>query len=187
MVSKSRVESVRCEECGEQFCKGVFEEDLRCSSCISTKYHDVFSYQINLNDRSVWAVLFSCVLVALACVLSPCNAWAVSTPIPDAVAYECLCGEACNQGIVGMMAVGEVLRVRGSTKGVYGCKTGLYSKAPEYVKRQVREAWSNSATSNFTHKADHFENVGKFGKPKWADSMTKTVTIKSHTFYKSRG
>lgn len=50
MQSKSRVESVRCDGCGEQFCKGIYDEDLRCTSCISAKYHDDFTYQVNFNQ-----------------------------------------------------------------------------------------------------------------------------------------
>ncbi len=105
--------------------------------------------------------------------------------IPDEVAYKCLCGEACNQGMIGLMAVGEVIRTRDKgTQGVYGCKSDLYSRSPDYVKRQVREAWRKSATSNLTGRATNWENVKAFGKPYWADSMEKTVRIKDHQFYK---
>lgn len=104
--------------------------------------------------------------------------------VNNLVAYKCLCGEACNQGYDGLTAVGEVLRVRGGTKGLYGCKSNLYDKSPDYVKSQVKKAWERSESSNLTRGSTHFENVKAFGKPYWAKYMQPTVKIKDHQFYK---
>lgn len=47
----------------------------------------------------------------------------------------------------------------------------------------AKKAWAESAKSNLTKGATHWENVKAFGKPKWASKMKKTVTIKDHVFF----
>ena len=179
-------ESIRCSECDMPFNKSIYEEDLRCGSCVTKKYSDVFHFSINLDDRFREILLMS-ILVGFLSLMGQSTASAMpSTTIPDAVAYECLAGESADQGVVGMMAVGEVLRLRGSTRGFYGCKTGLYSKSPEYVKKQVREAWVKSETSNLTKGAWFFENTRVFGEPYWAKDAIPTVRIKDHLFYRRK-
>jgi len=183
MVSLNRFENVRCEECSEPFRKSIYEEDLRCNRCISKKYQDVYYYQVS--DRSVLTIILGCLFLAFFGLMSPSEAKAGQpTSIPYSVAYECLCGEACNQGQIGMTAVGEVLRRRGSIKGVYGCRGNMYRKSPEYVKEQVRKAWKESEHSDLTGGATHWENVQMFGQPRWADAMVVTTKIKDHTFMK---
>ena len=104
--------------------------------------------------------------------------------IPDSVAVQCLIGEAGNQGFQGMQAVGEVLRLRGSTRGLYGCKNPVFSHSSPKLREQALKAWKASKTSNLTKNATHFENVEAFGMPKWAKSMTRIIKIKNHTFFK---
>ena len=95
-------------------------------------------------------------------------------------------GEAENQGFRGMLAVAGAIRNRGTLKGVYGTrskrvKNTLYS---EKTYRIAQQAWLDSAEIDITEGATMWENVVDFGKPYWADSLTKTVVIGSHQFYK---
>ena len=112
------------------------------------------------------------------------QATAYSMPISEEIAVKCLIGEAGNQGFEGMQAVGEVLRLRGSIKGLYGCKNRVFSHSSPKLRKQALSAWKASKTSNLTKKATHFENIEVFGEPYWAKGMTKTVKIKDHTFLK---
>lgn len=124
-------------------------------------------------------ILFIAIFLLTA---SPCFAQTIT----ETQAIQCLIGEAGNQGIEGMTAVGEVLRRRGSTRGLHGCKTALSRHSKEKLRAEARQAWRASETSNLTNGADHFENVEAFGFPKWAKNMKQTVKIKNHTFFVSK-
>ena len=106
--------------------------------------------------------------------------------ITEEQAVRCLIGEAANQGIIGMTAVGEVMRRRGSTKGIYGCNAKHIAKEPQKVWVAARKAWRDSARTNLTRHATHWENTTAFGVPRWAGSMVKTVKIKDHVFYRQK-
>jgi spore germination cell wall hydrolase CwlJ-like protein len=93
-------------------------------------------------------------------------------------------GEAANQGELGMVAVGNVIRNRGHLRGLYGLRNPMVDKQPAWVWRQAERAWAQSATNDVVHGATHFENVKAFGRPRWAAGMRVTVVIKDHTFYK---
>lgn len=104
--------------------------------------------------------------------------------IPDAMAVKCLVGEAGNQGFEGMQAVGEVIRHRGATKGLYGCENKVFRHSKQSLKQSALRAWKASETSNLTQGATHFENVESFGFPSWAKKMKQTIKIKNHTFFR---
>lgn len=96
----------------------------------------------------------------------------------------CLVGEAADQGLIGMTAVGEAIRNRGTLKGVYGCRSPLYDREPQWVRDMAHRAWIASETSDLTHHATHWENIKSFGKPYWVASMEETARIGNHVFYK---
>lgn len=98
-------------------------------------------------------------------------------------AERCIVGEAASEGFEGMVAVGEAIRNRMTLKGVYGCKSDLYDREPQWVRDKAKDAWEASATSNLVKGADHWENVKAFGKPYWADSMELKATVGNHNFY----
>ena len=104
--------------------------------------------------------------------------------VSEAQAVRAMVGEASNQGYTGLLAVGNVIRHRGSIKGLYGAKAAHCDKEPSWVWILARKAWAESATNDVTMNSTHFENVSKFGQPVWARSMTKTVKIGKHQFYK---
>lgn len=104
--------------------------------------------------------------------------------VSDEIGVRCVIGEASNQGLGGMTAVADALQNRGTTKGVYGCKSPHVDKEPSWVWKMARKAWQGAKTANPTQGASFWENVKAFGKPYWADSLVKTVLIKDHQFYK---
>lgn len=101
-------------------------------------------------------------------------------------AIQTIVGEASGQGLDGMIAVGEVLRRRGSVKGFYGFKAMEKRKEPQAQWDMAKIAWERSRTSNLTRGATLFENIEAFGFPKsWNKSKVKFVTkIKDHSFFR---
>lgn len=95
----------------------------------------------------------------------------------------CVLGEASGEGYLGMVAVAEAIRNRGTLKGVYGCKAKFVKNEPEWVFILARKAILEAKTSNLTNGATHWESVD-FKRPYWADSMVETVQIGKHVFYK---
>ena len=128
------------------------------------------------------AVMAALLTVLLAIGLPSC----ANAEVSDEQGVRCIIGEAANQGFDGLIAIADALQNRGTTKGVYGCTSARASKEPSYVWERARRAWQEAKTSNPTHLATHWEAVGLYGEPYWASSMTKTVKIKDHTFYKGR-
>lgn len=122
----------------------------------------------------------------LMAILCPLNAFAKTPSFTSENAIKAIIGEAENQGYDGMYAVACAIRNRGTLKGVYGVnaqrvKKQLYSH-DTWVK--ARKAWFDSKNGpDVTIGSISWENLD-FGEPYWAKSMTKTVKIGSHTFYK---
>jgi len=106
--------------------------------------------------------------------------------IDRALAIKAIIGEAENQGLVGMTAVGEAIRNRGHLKGVYGVKSKRVNKAPKWVYKQAEKAWDDSANTNLVKGADHWESTD-FKQPSWSINMKETAKIGKHRFYRSGG
>ncbi len=104
--------------------------------------------------------------------------------IPDDVAVRIIVSEAGNQGLKGMICVGEVLRRRGSIKGFHGYQASSIKRQPKYILKMAAKAWEQSADTNYTQGADHFANIRRYGKPWWVKHCTKTYEYKDHVFYK---
>jgi len=103
--------------------------------------------------------------------------------IPNNVAVRIIVSEGADQDLRGMICIAEVLRLRASTKGFYGYSSNRKVQ-PGSVWQTAGKAWQESAYTNYTRGADHFENIHKFGKPWWARYCVKTYEYKDHTFYK---
>lgn len=105
--------------------------------------------------------------------------------IPTRVALRVLVGEAANQGLKGMICVGEVLRRRGgSPKGFVGYNSGLIDREPKSTIELALEAWRQSAFTNYTKGADHFINP-KGKEPYWVKHFEHVYTYKDHKFFKA--
>jgi len=112
------------------------------------------------------------------------NLNAYAQQVPSDVAARIIVSEAADQGLKGMICVGEVIRNRKSTKGFYGYKSNRLMSQPKAVREMAQKAWDLSAHTNYTNGADHFEDVHKFGEPWWAKDCVKTYEYKDHIFYK---
>ena len=104
--------------------------------------------------------------------------------IPHDVAVNVIVSEGADQGLKGMICIGEVLRIRGSVKGFYGYPSNRMKVQPKSVWEMAAQAWRQSAYTHYTKGADHFENVRSFGEPWWAKYCVKTYEYKDHVFYK---
>ena len=101
----------------------------------------------------------------------------------DEIEIHCIMGEARGEGLIGMTAIAEAMRNRGTLKGVYGCKATF--SEPNWVWRIARQAWLDSYDSNLTKGATHWESTD-FVIPYWVKAMDITVTIGKHVFYKEK-
>lgn len=113
--------------------------------------------------------------------------------IGEQLAIRAILGEAEGEPYLGKVAVGEVLRFRKSVRGFYGAKAvafrdGRYYRGSRPIDAvtvgEALKAWRESAQSNVSRGATHFENVKAFGVPYWASTMVPTVKIASHQFYR---
>ena len=102
----------------------------------------------------------------------------------DKEAIKTIVGEASNQGYKGMVCVGEVIRHNSTLRGFYGFKAMNHRQEPRWVWIQAQRAWYASKTTNLTHGANHFENIGAFGEPYWVKRCILTFVYKDHKFYK---
>jgi len=123
---------------------------------------------------------FSLLIVLLLTFVSKAHA----EKITDDVAVRIIVSEAADQGLKGMICIGEVLRRRASTKGFYGYKSNRSKNQPEFVWKMAAKAWKQSLHTNYTKGADHFENIRRFGKPWWVKHCVQTYEYKDHVFYK---
>lgn len=104
-------------------------------------------------------------------------------------AVKIIVGEAADQNFRGKLAVAEVIRNRGGTKGFSSAKKDLdkfFSQQPPRTRSEARMAWVISRFTNVSGGADHFDNVKKFGEPEWAKGMKKTAVIDDMQYYRSR-
>ena len=105
-------------------------------------------------------------------------------------------GEACSEGYNGLYAVACVYRNRLSKGMSLGCVALKRKDLNEFVRKQgrkieylakriIKEVFEGNAP-DITGGASHYENVERFGIPRWAKDMVRTLKIKSHTFYKEK-
>lgn len=115
--------------------------------------------------------------------LSGLNTPLAFSQVADSQAILAIVGEAENQGLTGMTAIGEAIRNRGTLSGVYGLKSPRVKKAPKWVFAMAREAWEASETSNLVKGAQFWESTD-FKTPYWAKGMIETAHIGKHKFYR---
>lgn len=125
-----------------------------------------------------------CFWLASLLFMSGCWNTVAHASVTDEQAVQILVGEASNQGLKGMICVAEVLRTRNSVKGFYGLKAKHSHKEPAWVWAQARKAWEMSASTNYTRKANHFENIQAFGCPSWIKRCVETFRYRDHVFYR---
>lgn len=124
-------------------------------------------------------------LITLSCLITPfiANYEAFCEPTTDEIAIHCILGEARGESFEGQAAVGEVLRKRGGTHGMYGCKAKFSISKETYAT--AKRAWEVSETSNYSKGGTHFESTD-FPPPYWTEVMVETTRIGKHIFYKEK-
>ena len=108
----------------------------------------------------------------------------ICAQVADNLAVRAIIGEASNQGYEGMLAVAVAIRNRATLEGVYGINAKHIDSEPKWVWDMARRAWKESE-HNRIHTGTHWENIKEFGKPYWADKMTRVYAYKDHIFYVS--
>ena len=100
----------------------------------------------------------------------------------DSEAVNIIIGEAANQNFIGMVMVGEVIRHNPTAK-YYGKNAKHIHNETKAIWVQATSAWAESAYTDYTKGATHFDS-SDFKKPKWARDMIVTTMYGKHTFYK---
>lgn len=114
-----------------------------------------------------------------------------TVPLTAENAIKSIIGEAEGEPQKGRLAVACAIRNRGHLGGVYGVNAPRVRgrKYSDATYKAASEAWAQSArpeSCGFIGGADHWENVGAFGKPKWAKGMDVTLKIGNHTFMRPK-
>ena len=119
-----------------------------------------------------------------------CDDPAYSEEITTEKAVSCILGESRGEGKIGIEAMAQALRNRGTVTGVFGCGAD-FSKELAYIKAKgldviARNAWL-AGKNDLVHGADHWGGVQVDGK--WIAKMRKsgfiqTAKIGNTVFYK---
>jgi len=126
--------------------------------------------------------MFPVCVLALLTFATPAHA-----SIPDADGIRALMGEARGELVRDYrcaVATAEAIRNRGTLQGVYGFKAKF--NEPAWVWKRAEKAWKESAGTNYTKGADHWESTD-FKTPTWAKSMIETAHIGKHRFFRKGG
>lgn len=159
-----------------------------------TKFGSLLRFPANLLEKwerartNVPALLKGiAVCMAFLLICAPAQA-GQKVAISEHSAVLAIIGEAEGEPYKGKVAVAEVIRTRGSLKGVYGIKAPrvVQKKYSQKTYNECLKAWRESATSNITKGSTHWEGT-KFKTPYWAKNMIVMVTIGNQRFYKERG
>src|ERR1035437_2757157 len=80
--------------------------------------------------------------------------------IPDRSAIKAVIGEAGGESVRCQTAVAEVIRRRGSLRGIYGVGNPVVQRASPAVFQRAGEAWAAAAGSNLVPECRFFGGVG---------------------------
>ena len=145
----------------------------------------------NFNPRNLFYILLAILILVLLMV----RVARTSEVIPPDNLYKGLIGEAVSEGYEGMYAVACVYRNRLEKGMPLGCvalkrrdlDVFIQTQGKKYeimAKEIVYKVFTQ--TNDVTKGATHYENIERFGIPRWAKSMVRTVKIGEHTFYKAK-
>jgi hypothetical protein len=144
----------------------------------------------------MWAVIIFFVALAVLFCLCVCvsNAEEVEAHMLYDKYWKLLITEAGGEGKPGMYAVACVVRNRLQRGMSDGLVSALRPDFNDFIARQesstIRDAKDVChqvfvrAAVDITKGATHFENVKRYGYPKWAKHMKTTTVIGNHTFFK---
>lgn len=144
-----------------------------------------------------WPVLASAglMLALMTILLSSC---ACAGQISDTQAVRAILGESEGESITGMIALGEVIRKRGSMRGIYGYNAvkyvnGRYMRGSRAISptlaKQALKAWKTSANTNYALNAQGWGNANDlkvFKRQKWFSRCIIVTKIGSHYFWRAK-
>jgi spore germination cell wall hydrolase CwlJ-like protein len=121
---------------------------------------------------------------------------ASSEPVPPQNLWKGLIAEAISEGDTGMYAVACVVRNRldrHMSTGLVALKrkdldkfVAREGKKAEQQAKRIVEAVFGHRGPDITNGATHYENIEKYGMPKWAKNMKMVAKIGEHSFFKER-
>lgn len=129
-----------------------------CSACEMMRDSKELNDDIERFRRKLLILVLGAFLGCLLWWLWLDKAFAMET-IPEALSVKCVVGEGASEGLEGMTAISEIIRRRGSLKGVYGCNSNLWQTQPLWVIEQAEKAWKLSSSSDITLKAQGWGNA----------------------------
>ena len=109
--------------------------------------------------------------------------------------WQGLIGEAVGEGYNGIYAVACVYKNRLQKGLPLGCVALKRRDLDAFIKTQGKkyEIMAKeiiykvfTQTNDITKGATHYENIERFGIPRWVKNMVRTVKIGKHTFYKEK-
>lgn len=122
-------------------------------------------------------------------------AYAENSHITDIQAVRAILGESENEPFIGMVALGEVIRTRGSMKGIYGYNAVKYVNGRYYrgkreisptIAVQALKAWRASISTNYALKAQGWgseADLRVFKKQSWFKKCHVVTKIGAHYFW----
>ena len=134
-------------------------------------------------ERSYFSLLLISSLLLIVVVL-PLIRKDQAGSIPEQTAVRVLVGEAADQGMKGMVCVGEVLHLRGSIDGFDGYFSARANSEPKIIWKMAAKAWEISRYTHYTKGADHFYDIHLTQPPSWVNDGVFTYRYKDHLFYK---
>jgi hypothetical protein len=117
--------------------------------------------------------------------------WAMTCPArayTNEEAIKAIIGEAESEPYIGKVAIGEVIRKRGSLKGIYGINAPRVRQVKYSHKcyLEAQKAWYASITSDYSHKSEGWGNANdliKFKRSKWFKKCYIVCKIGNHYFW----
>jgi hypothetical protein len=125
-----------------------------------------------------WCIIIAGIILAIMLLQGCAQAYS------DQDAIKVIVGESSNQGLKGMICVGEVIRHNTSLRGFYGLHASHSAKEGAKTWAMAKLAWYKSKYTNYTHNANHFENIRAFGRPYWVKKCILTFEYKDHKFFR---
>lgn len=80
--------------------------------------------------------------------------------ITDSQAVSAIIGEGGGESLKTQTMIADVIRNRGSLRGVYGASNPVVAKASPKVRARALEAWRASAVQDLTHGLKYFGCAG---------------------------
>jgi hypothetical protein len=161
--------------------------------------HPVSGAGPSLNTKNGASLLLRLTAVAVALTIwTPSSTASASTGSSPALntqnAVNAIIGEAEAEPMAGKIAIAEVIRRRGSLRGIYGINSPRVRLASRTVRKECELAWAKKGT-NLTRGATVWGSESDVAKWKarakkyprhWFNRMKQTARIGAHFFFAER-